>query len=204
VFREPATGFSTTDLRDAHDRIVQLAGNGDLIWTPDGTRLPGYEVTPDSSYWGPPTYFIGPRGGGTCRDFCVFSVRFGASNGERRAYLTIDYGHDNPGTIVDVEVRDRALVVNQTALYPPGTPTLTGRVTEMTATGEVPVAGASVWRSVPAGGQGVATDKDGNYKISGLIDGTDKVWASKEGYVTQTKDVAMQGDARFDVQLTRR
>src|SRR5215212_2440637 len=114
VFREPATGFSTSDLRDAHDRIVQLNSIGDLIWTTDGTHIPGYEITFDSAHWGPPTYFIGPTGG-TCRDFCVFSVRFGASNGERRAYLTIDYGHDNPGTIVDVEVRNGALVVNQTA-----------------------------------------------------------------------------------------
>ncbi|HUP41242.1 MAG TPA: carboxypeptidase regulatory-like domain-containing protein, partial [Vicinamibacterales bacterium] len=111
---------------------------------------------------------------------------------------------DNPGTLVDVEVRDGALVVNQTATYPPGTPTLSGRVTEMTSTGEVPVAGASVWRSVPAGGQGIATDKHGNYKIAGLIDGTSAVYVSKDGFGAQKTDVPMQGDTRFDVVLVRR
>jgi hypothetical protein len=44
VFREPATGFSTTDVHDAHDRIVQFTTRGDLVWTPDGTHIPGYLV----------------------------------------------------------------------------------------------------------------------------------------------------------------
>ena len=57
VFREPATGFATSDLRDAHGRIIQLNNAGDLIWTPDGTHVPGYELSPDV----PPTYFIGSR-----------------------------------------------------------------------------------------------------------------------------------------------
>ena len=203
VFREPATGFSTTDLRDAHDRIIQLTSNGDLIWTPDGTRIPGYEVSSDSSYWGPPTYFIGLKAQ-ICVHFCAFSVRFGASNGERRAYMTIDYGHDNPGTLVDVEVRDGALVVSQTALFTPGSPTLSGRVTETTATGEAPVAGAWVARYVTSGAQSAVTDQDGVYRIFGLIDATDRVRAGKEGYNEEKRDVTIQGDTRFDIVLVRR
>jgi hypothetical protein len=35
--------------------------------------------------------------GKICEEGCGFEVRFGSENGERRAYLTIDYGHDNPG-----------------------------------------------------------------------------------------------------------
>jgi hypothetical protein len=48
VFNEPATGFSTSDVHDAHDRIVQFTIGGDLVWTPDGTHIPGYPVAPDS------------------------------------------------------------------------------------------------------------------------------------------------------------
>jgi hypothetical protein len=175
--------------------------SGDLIWTPDGTRIPGYEISPGTSA---PTYFIGPKTR-VCGDFCVFSVRFGAVNTERRAYLTIDYGHSNPGTLVDVEVRDGALIVNQTSLYPPGTPTLSGRVTEMTASGAVPVAGAWVNRLVPGGWQFGITDKDGTYKISGLIDGISRVTVNKEGYEPQEdQSFSIRGDTRFDIQLVRR
>jgi hypothetical protein len=181
-----------------------MTNAGDLIWTPDGTHFPGYEVSPDSSYWGPPTYFIGFKTR-KCGDFCVFSVRFGARDGERRAYLTIDYGHDNPGTLVDVEVRGGALVVTQTALFPPGSPTLSGTVTEMTPTGEVPVAGAQVSRGVPAGWQSAVTDQSGSYRIQGLIDGSETVSTGKAGYQTQeTKNVSIHGDTRFDIQFVRR
>jgi hypothetical protein len=120
VFTEPATGFSTIDVHDAHDRIVQFTTSGDLVWTPDGTHIPGYLVEPQAA---PPAYFLGP-GTFPCADFCDFSIRFGARDGQRQAYLTIDYGHSNPGTMVDVEVIDHALKVTQTSLFPPGTPTL--------------------------------------------------------------------------------
>ena len=200
MFREPS-GFSTSDVRDAHGRIVQLTNAGDLIVTPDGTHFPGYEV--DSGHWGPPTYFIGLRTR-ICGDFCVFSVRFGNQDGERRAYLTIDYGHSNPGTLVDVEVAGQTLVVTQTSLFPPGTPTLSGVVTEMTRTGAVPVAGVFVSRLVPAGWQDGVTDQRGVYRISGLIDGTSEVAVGKEGYQHESRQVAINGDTQFHIQLVRR
>ena len=72
-------------------------------------------------------------------------VRRPLRNQGRRAsaYLTVDYGHDNPGTLVDVEVANAALVVTQSDLYPPGSPTLTGVVTE------VDVNGADACRGCP-------------------------------------------------------
>jgi hypothetical protein len=197
VFQEPG-GFSTTDLRDAHERIIHLTTGGHLIWTADGTRLPGYGVTSDSAYWGPPTYFIGP-----IDPCCVLSVRFGTQDGERRAYLTFDYGHYNPGTRVDVAAAAGALVITQTELFPPGTPTLSGVVTEMTATGPVPIEGVWVGRMVPAGWQAARTDQNGYYKIQGLIDGTDEVSVGKQGYQTVTISLALRGDLRLDFELVR-
>jgi hypothetical protein len=115
VFREPS-GFSTTDLYDAHDRVIQFTSSGELALVAGGTLVPGFAMSPDSAHWGPPTYFIG-FATGKCADFCVFSVRFGTAGGRRRAFLTIDYGHSNPGTLVDVEVVGGALVVTQPTRY---------------------------------------------------------------------------------------
>jgi hypothetical protein len=44
VFVESGTGFQTSDLRDAQNQINQFSASGELIWTADGTRLPGYRV----------------------------------------------------------------------------------------------------------------------------------------------------------------
>ena len=38
---DSAPGFSTTDLRDVQEQIVQLNSVGELIWTADGTRIRG-------------------------------------------------------------------------------------------------------------------------------------------------------------------
>ena len=44
--------------------------------------------------------------------------RFGTKDGERRAYLTADYGHENPGTLVDVDVVGGALFVKRLSVFP--------------------------------------------------------------------------------------
>ena len=199
VFHE--SDFSTTDVRDARERIVQFTNGGDLIWTADGTRLHGFTMEPDSNHWGVPTYFIG---GKICEQFCVFSIRFGTRDGQRRAYLTVDYGHSNPGTLVETEVKNGALAVTQTTLFPPGTPTLSGVVTEVTPAGKVPVAGASVARSVPAGWQYAETDQSGFYSMPGIIEGTAQVYISKDGYAQAATQLDVRNDLRFDVQLVRR
>jgi hypothetical protein len=201
VFREPS-GFSTTDLYDAHDRVIQFTSNGELVLVADGTRVPGFAMSTDSAPWGPPTYFIG-FATGKCADFCVFSVRFGTAGGQRRAFLTIDYGHNNPGTLVDVEVVGGALVVTQSTRYPPGTPTLSGIVTDA-QDGITPVADAQVCGLVPGGWQCGSTDVTGRYSIPGLIDGPEQVDALKNGYQTASKQVTLAGDLRFDIQLARR
>ena len=191
-FREPATGFSTTDLRDVQEQILQLNSAGELIWTADGTRLPGYRVSG--------LYYIEGR---ICPEGCAFEVRFGTKDGEQRAYLTVDYGHDNPGTLVDVEVTSDGLRVTKTLVVPPGSPTLTGIVNELTATGRVPIAGAVVARPVRGGWQSTRTGADGSYRLPGLIDGTATVEVHKDGYAVTRQTVTVAGDTRFDFEVTR-
>jgi len=110
VFTDQASGFSTSDVRDVQEQIVQFNTAAELIWTADGTRLPGYRVIAN--------FFI--PADGICA-FCSFEVRFGTKGGERRAYLTFDYHHDNPGTIVDIEVVGGQLVMTKTDVPVPGT-----------------------------------------------------------------------------------
>jgi hypothetical protein len=191
TFTDAATKFTTSDVRDAQDQIVQFNSAGELIWTPDGTRLPGYRV--ELGIYIP----CGP-----CEGW--IEVRFGTKDGERRAYLTVDYGHYNPGTLVDFELAGGGLVVRQTDLVPPGTYTLSGVVTEMTPAGEEPLEGASVSRLYGGGWQDATTDGKGFYQIRGLYDRTDTVSVSKEGYQTQQQTVSVTGDTRFDIRLVRR
>jgi hypothetical protein len=196
VFTDSASGFSTTDLRDAEDEIVQINTTGELILIAQHARLFGYRVTKNVEYL---------IEGKICPQGCAFAVRFGIKGGERRAYLTVDYGHENPGTLVDVEVGNgEALVVTQTDLFPPGSPTLSGVVTEATSTGLIPVEGVSVQRGVPGGWRTTTTDRAGLYEIRGLIDGVDEVGGRKEGYAAITSSVSIKGDTRFDIQIVRR
>ena len=204
VFSESTSGFSTTDLRDVQEQIVQFNTANELIWPPDGTRLPGFEV--DKFHY-PGTSFINIVGPSRtiCPQGCAFEVRFGTKDGERRAYLTMDYVHDNPGTLVDVEVAGGALIVTKTNVFAPGTFMLSGVVTEVTKAGEVPVEGASVYRLVASGWRGATTDNNGTYKMLGMYDGANTVAASKDGYQNQEiRDVSIKGDTRFDIQLVRR
>jgi hypothetical protein len=199
VFVDDTTGFQTSDLRDAQNQTIQFGSNQELIWTADGTRLPGYRVTSYRFFTdGRRYYFID---GKICETSCQFEVRFGSENGERRAYLTVDYGHDNPGTMADVEVLDGALQVTQTNLYPPGTPTLSGIVTGMTARGPVALEGVEVWRSISTGWRLARTDRNGFYEIPGLIDGTGRVEMWKAGFEKHAGSVAITGHTRFDIEL---
>ncbi len=128
-------------------------------------------------------------------------MRFGTKDGERGAYLTVDYGHDNPGTVVDVEVTGGELLVTQTDVYPPGTPTLSGIVTGTTAGGPGPLEGVVVARGISTGWRSTRTDRNGFYEIRGLIDGSNSVYIAKDGYEKQTTDVVIAGNTRFDIEL---
>jgi hypothetical protein len=166
VFTELMTGFATSDLRDAQGQIVQLNSANELIWAADGTSLPGYR-TNSFIRGGQRHQFIE---GKICAEGCAFEVRFGAADGERRAYLTVDYGHDNPGTVVDVDVSHDDLRVTQTEAYPPGSPTLSGLVMGTTPRGPVPLEGVVVARGISTGWRSTQTDRNGFYEIRGLID----------------------------------
>jgi hypothetical protein len=200
VFTEPRTGFSTSDLHDVQEQTLQLSTLGELVWTADGTRLPGYRIWPNT-YGDTQSYHIV---GNICSTGCEFVVRFGTRSGERRAYLTVDYGHDNPGTLVDVEVTAGTLTVTQSAVYPPGSPTLSGIVTETTPTGTAPVAGALVYRGVQTGWRDATTDQNGFYSIPGLYDALDTIETRKDGYQDTKNSVRVSGDTRFDIEIVRR
>lgn len=200
VFSEPETGFTTTDVRDVQEQVVQFTTANELIWTADGTRIGGFYVLTQPSG---SAYFISGNIG--CPQGCVFEIRFGTFGGERRAYLTIDYGHDNPGTVVDVEVIGGVLKVTQSNVGPPGTHTLSGKVTEATSAGEVPLEGVLVQRTIAIGSgyQYGVTDEDGVYRIVGLYPGTSPFAAFKDGYHTESRDVSIQGDERLDIRMRR-
>ena len=169
VFTELATGFSTSDLRDVNEQILQLNTAGELVWTADGTHLAGYRL---DKYVldGVRIHSIYSNSVRICAEGCSLEVRFGTKDGERHAYLTADYGHDNPGTIVDVEVADNTLSVTRTRVFPPGSPTLSGVVFEVTPTGQLPVEGAVVFIGISSGYRSATTDRTGSYRIPGLFE----------------------------------
>lgn len=197
-FTEQASGFSTSDVRDAQEQIVQFSTSGELIWTADGTRFPGFGF---GFPWFPNNYISNLT---SCQ--CEFVVHFGTKDGERRAYLTADYGHDNPDTVLDLEIAGGVLTVGRTDVFPPGTYTLSGVITEVTATGQAPLEGAGVWRlnQDETGWREGTTDRNGFYEIRGLANGGRNLVVSKEGYARVETVSSIDGDTRFDVQLVRR
>jgi Carboxypeptidase regulatory-like domain len=199
VFKDPLTGLSTSDVRDGQGHIVQFTTGNELIWI-DGSHLSGHQVGGPGH---PLPGNIAPEA--SCQ--CWLVVRFGAADGERRAYMTADVGHYNPGTVVDLEITGTALAISWTDLFPPGTYTLSGYVTEATATGLVPIENAAVSRvdEEQGGWDYSTTDKNGFYQLHGLSDGSREATFSKEGYQQiHLADVPVHGDTRFDIQLLRR
>ena len=101
---------------------------------------------------------------------------------------------------------------------------LSGVVFEMTATGRVPVAGATIHLETcslsncpDVKGYDVKTDKDGGYRIAGVYDGTmnylwardavyDMVGAMAPGTCPDGCDllVTVKGETRLDIELVRR
>ena len=200
-FVESSSGFSTTDVRDADDQIIQVTTANELIWTADGTRLTGYAVRTAPGSHGVVTYIEG----NVCPpNSCVFEVRFGSGGGERRAYLTLDYGHDNPGTLVDVEVVRNRLVVTATDVFAPGSYTLSGTVTEVINGREAAVADVAVYRGVTGGWQEARTDAGGVYRLGGMYVSSDEVSIVAAGYQPFRQVVPISGDTRLDIRLVRR
>jgi hypothetical protein len=192
AFSQASSSFTTTDVYDAQEQMVRFTTAAELVWE-DGTRHPGYRVSTTANT---------VDANKLCHD-CAFDIRFGTRSGEPRAYLTVDYGHSNDGTVVDLEVEDGNLVLRESRVYPAGTFTLSGVVTAATASGFVPVEGASVSRSYGSGWQMATTDARGAYAISGLYNTNDVVHISKPGFQTYEARVQMNGDTMFDVVLVR-
>ena len=192
-FTDPRSGFSTADVRDAQEEIIRFTTANELVWVEDGRTLSGYRVQ------GNTVVMDAPCG-------CWLVIRFGSANGERRAYVTADYVHDNPGTVVDLEIAGERLVVNRTSVFPPGTYKLFGVITEQTPKGLIPLEDAGVWHLNEEGsGWDVGkTDRTGFYEIRGLYSATRDVAVIKEGFDTTRTAVTMDGDTRFDAQLVRR
>jgi hypothetical protein len=103
VFSDPASGFSTYDVRDAEDietEIVQFdVANNALIWKANGQSFQGYPVS-----------------GNFVAADKHFQVRFGTKDGQRRAYFT----ETASATICDVEVTGGQLMISPTDVKVPG------------------------------------------------------------------------------------
>jgi hypothetical protein len=197
-FKDPLTGLSISDVRDAQDHIVQFTTARELVWI-DGTHLPGHSAL------GPGESFFNLAEEPSCQ--CWLVVHFGASHGERRAYLTADYIHFNPRTVVALEIAGGKLMVSRTDVFPPGTYSLSGIVTEATETGLTPIENVGVYRLNQEGGgwDETMTDDNGFYEIRGLTDGSRLTGFSKNGYQkVEQADFSIHCDMRFDVQLIRR
>lgn len=192
AFADPASGFSTSNLHDAQKQVVHVNTADDLIWVAGGEHLAGYVVRS--------TLILAEAS--SCQ--CWLAVRFGTRNGEKRAYLTADYGHDNAETVVDLEVAGGALIVQRTDVFVPGTHTLSGVVTQQASSGAgVPDAVVYRLNEEGTGRQEVRTDANGSYEIHGLSNGSRAVAVIKAGYETVNGTVFVNGDTRFDAQLAR-
>ncbi len=86
---------------------------------------------------------------------------------------------------------------------PPATPTytLSGIVSEMTATGAVPIERAQI---VDGGtGRTAVTDATGFYSISGLPATSRSLSVNKDGYLPEVQSLTISGDTRLDIELDR-
>lgn len=101
VFHDPASTFTTSDVRDVQEQIVRFdTASNSLIWAADGRSFPGYPVE-----------------GNFIRSDRAFQIRFGTKNGDQRAYFT----ETATGTICDIEVTGGQLVLTSTTVTVPGT-----------------------------------------------------------------------------------
>ena len=107
--QRPISSFSTSDLRDAHEQIVRFTTGRELIWTPIA-RFPGF-----------PVYRLNIQAHSVCLA-CLFFVRFGTKDDERRGYLTLSHHHDGEyrTEVFDNEVVNGHLVVTETTVQVPG------------------------------------------------------------------------------------
>jgi hypothetical protein len=98
TFRDPASSFSTTEIRDYQDQVVRFNTVDELVWAADDSRFPGYRVSGN---------FVGSHG---------YEIVFVTREGERRAYFTVHgHGPSDPNRVCDIEVVNGRLVINETS-----------------------------------------------------------------------------------------
>jgi hypothetical protein len=103
VFSDPASSFSTSDVRDVEDvaeEIVQFdVANNALIWKANGQSFPGYPVS-----------------GNFVASDQHFQILFGTKDGQRRAYFT----ETASATICDIAMSGGQLSISPTNVTVPG------------------------------------------------------------------------------------
>jgi hypothetical protein len=100
VFSDPASSFTTSDVRDSGDQIVRFDTTANsLIWAADGRSFAGFPVS-----------------GNLLRADRFFQVRFGTKDGERRAYFT----EAEATTLCDIEIVGGQLMITPTNVHVPG------------------------------------------------------------------------------------
>jgi hypothetical protein len=100
TFTDPASAFSTTDVRDQQDQIIRFNTAEELIWVADGGRFPGYRAM-----------------GNFVRFDSYYEVVFVTRDGERRAYFTVHgHGPTDPNRVCDIEVVNGRLIINETSV----------------------------------------------------------------------------------------
>ena len=118
--------------------------------------------------------------------------------------------HPRNWGLVDAEIVAGALGLNQTKAYPPsGSPYCFSSKDCLLQRLRTPVRPRKTSTSVSRCYQpwmvlSETTSQRPTCSIPGLIDGTDTVSVSKEGYQTHSQQLTMKGDTRFDIQLVQR
>ena len=110
VFRDPATGFSTSDVNDVHGQIVRFNTADELIWVSGEMRFPEFLAN-------------GNLIGYHHRADTFFQIRFGTKEGRRAAFITWpgDRPNGSAPTILDLWVDERGdLKVADTDVLVPG------------------------------------------------------------------------------------
>jgi hypothetical protein len=101
VFTDPASGFSTADVRDVDDQIMRFKPTErTLLWVEGNLVFDGWIVDGNFLAEGHP-----------------YEVRFGTVSGQRRAYFT----ETGRGTLCDLEVEGNVLQIRPTNTLPPQT-----------------------------------------------------------------------------------
>ncbi len=118
----------------------------------------------------------------------VHTIRFAAVAAMAAALTASACGRES--------VTEPTPIVRDPAPAPIVTYTVSGVISEITDSGEMPLEGVHVENSESH--DVTITDGDGFYSLGGFRAGMARLNLSKEGYELQFREVAVEGDVRFD------